>query len=135
MQKKVGRPTKYNEELQTKADHYLYEWLGGLAEELGESIPSRVGLCVYLGISKSVSHEWEKIHPEFLDTLKGIETLQEQVALNGGMSGKYTPTITKLVLANHGYHDKQQIDNTSSDGSMSPKGKNLDDFYGDSDEA
>ena len=28
---------------------------------------------------------------------------------------------------------KQEIDHTSSDGSMSPKGKNLDDFYGEAD--
>jgi hypothetical protein len=118
--KKIGRPTRYNEAMQEAADKYLNEWLGGLGKELGESIPSRVGLCVYLGISKSVSHMWEERHPEFMDTLKGIETLQEQVSLNGGMIGKYNPTITKLVLANHGYHDKQQVDNTSSDGSMKP---------------
>ena len=116
----MARPTKYNEELQARADQYLDEWASGLGQELGEAIPSRVGMCVYLGISKSISHEWEKIHPQFLDTLKGIETLQEQVSLNGGMNGKYSPTITKLVLANHGYHDKQQVDNTSSDGSMRP---------------
>lgn len=40
----------------------------------------------------------------------------------------------KLMLVNLGYSDKQELDHTSSDGSMSPKGKSLDDFYKDADD-
>lgn len=122
----VGRPTKYNDELQAQADDYVYR-----LEELGHVVPSRVGLCCFLGIDKTTSYEWEKIHPEFSNTLRNVETLQEHLTLNGGLANKLNSTIVKLVLSNHGYSDRNAIDHTSSDKSMSPSGKSLDDFYND----
>ena len=122
----VGRPTKYNEALQAEADRYVYEW-----SEIGDAVPSRIGLCCFLGIAKHTSYEWEKIHPDFSATLSAVDALQEHVAMNNGITGKFNSTITKLVLANHGYSDRNAIDHTSSDGSMSPQGKSLDDFYDD----
>ena len=112
----VGRPTKYNKELQDKADSYIY-----MLEELEHAVPSRVGLCCFLGIHKATSYEWEAQHPEFSDTLRQVETLQEHMSVNGGLLGKLNPTIVKLLLANFGYSDKVQQDNISSDGSMTPK--------------
>jgi hypothetical protein len=112
----VGRPSKYNQQMQAKAVEYVYTW----SEIKGNVIPSRVGLCCYLGIHKDTSYEWEKSHPEFSDTLKDVETLQEFVGLNQGVAGVFNPTITKLILANHGYSEKQEIDHRSGDGSMSP---------------
>jgi hypothetical protein len=116
MKNPVGRPTKYNEALQAEADRYIYEW-----KEIGDKVPSRVGLCCFLGIDKGTSREWEQIYPEFSTTIKAIETLQERTALNGGLAGDFNPTITKLVLANHGYHESQSIRHTSPDGSMTPQ--------------
>ena len=110
----VGRPTKYNDEMQRKADAYLLNW----SER--DAVPSRVGLCCYLGIDKTTSYEWEKIHPAFSNTLRAVDTLQEYVAMNKGITGEFNSTIVKLVLANHGYSDKVQQDVTSSDGSMTP---------------
>lgn len=104
----VGRPTLYNEAMQAKAEEYMYEW-----ESLGDSIPSRVGLCCHLGISKQTSYDWEEIHPQFLDTCKAIEALQERTALNKGITGDFNSQITKLVLANHGYSDRQAVDHTT----------------------
>ncbi len=115
MSNPVGRPSKYNESLQTKADEYLY-----MLEELGHAIPSRAGLCCFLGIVKSTSQEWEKEHPRFSATLKAVEVMQEHLALNGGITGGMNSTIVKLVLANHGYSEKQAIDHSSKDGSMTP---------------
>lgn len=122
----IGRPTKYNDELQAEADRYVYEW-----QELGEVVPSRVGLCCFLGINKSTSYEWEKLYQAFSNTLGAVEALQERAALNGGLANNMNSTIVKLLLANHGYSDKQAIDHSSKDGSMSPQGKSLDDFYSD----
>ena len=113
---RMGRPTEYNESVQEKADYYVYNWA-----ELGENLPSRVGLCCYIGIAKSTSYEWEKSYPDFSDSLKAIDALQEQVLLNNGVSGKFNPTITKLVLNNHGYHEKKEVDHKSTDGTMSPQ--------------
>ena len=110
----VGRPSKYNEALQAQAEDYLYTWSDT------DTVPSRVGLCCRLGIHKQTSYEWAEIHPAFSDTLKAVESLQEHVALNNGINGKFNSTIVKLVLANHGYSDKQAVEHTSPDGSMTP---------------
>ena len=122
--RELGRPTKYNEDMQQLADSYVYDW-----ESIGDKIPSRVGLCRFIGINKTTSYEWAKVHPDFSNTLGVIETLQEYVALNKGVTGEFNSTIVKLIMANFGYSDSSKIDHRSSDGSMSPKGKSLDDFY------
>ena len=129
MTRSVGRPTKYNDELQAKAEDYVFNW-----KEIGDAVPSRVGLCCYLGIDKSTSFEWGKIYPEFSATLKAVETLQEQIALNKGITGEFNSVIVKLVLANHGYSDKQEIDHTTK-GESIKRGRSLDDFYADGTDA
>ena len=123
----MGRPTDYNEEMQAKADHYAQNWA-----EAGDSIPSVAGLACFLGVARATMHNWAKEHPQFLGTLDSIKESQEREALNKGITGAFNATITKLVLANHGYADRVQQDNTSSDGSMSPRG--LGDFYDDAKE-
>lgn len=120
----VGRPTKYNPELQARADRYIFEF-----ETQGDVIPSNAGLCCWLGISRPTLHEWGRAYPEFSNTLDAIQVKQEMLALNGGMAGHFNATITKLVLANHGYSERQAVDLSSSDGTMTPKG--LDGFYAD----
>lgn len=124
----AGRPTDYNEELQARADAYAE---GGFIE-CGDVVPSRAGLALELDLSRNTLTNWEK-HPEFLSTLDKISYLQERISLNGGLRGKLNSTIVKLLLANHGYSDKVQQDNVSSDRSMSPRGSSLDDFYAASD--
>ena len=109
----VGRPTKYNPELQAEADTYVYR-----LEELGHVVPSRAGLCCFLGISRETSYQWEKEHRQFSDTLQSVDVLQEHLALNGGLAGGLNSTIVKLVLANHGYSDKQAIDHTTAGESL-----------------
>ena len=134
MSREVGRPSLLDEEKLQKAKDYL---LGGY-EEIGNIVPSTAGLCCYLGVGKSTVHDWAKDTPEnrlnplkveFSDTLDAIQAKQEMLLINGGLSQVFSGTITKLMLANHGYSDKVQTDVTSSDGSMTPKG--LDDFYAD----
>lgn len=105
----VGRPSKYNPELQAKADDYV---LFGF-EDQGDLIPSLAGLCCYLGIVRSTAHDWRDKHPKFSGTLEAIEVKQENIALNGALGGQLNATIAKLVLANHGYSDKQAVDHTT----------------------
>lgn len=114
--KKLGRPSKYAESL-LKAKEYL---LGGY-ETFGDVVPSVAGLACYLGISRSRAYEYADKNPEFKDTLEAIKTLQENKLINKGLVGDFNATITKLMLANHGYSDKSEVDNKSSDGSMTPK--------------
>lgn len=111
----TGRPTAYNDEIQAKADAYVD---GGFIE-CGDVVPSRAGLALELGVARETLSNWEK-HPAFLGTLRKVSSLQERISLNGGLKGDLNSTIVKLLLANHGYSDKVQQDNVSSDGSVAP---------------
>lgn len=111
----AGRPSEYNEEVQARADAYAE---GGFIE-CGDVVPSRAGLALELDLSRNTLTNWEK-YPAFLSTLEKIAYLQERISLNGGLKGDLNSTIVKLLLANHGYSDKVQQDNISTDGSMSP---------------
>lgn len=112
----VGRPSKYNEQMQAHADRYVFDF-----NEQGDVIPSNAGLCCWLGISRSTLHEWSNTYTEFSSTLDAIQSKQETMTLNKALVGDFNSTIAKLVLANHGYSDKQELAHTSPDGSMSPK--------------
>lgn len=116
MKTNLGAPTKYTQDLQNQADEYIFKY-----SEVGDVIPSRVGLCCYLGVSKRVSYEWELIYPDFLHTLENIDAMQERTAVNRGLDGTFNAAITKLILHNHGYSDKQAIDHASTDGSLTPQ--------------
>jgi len=118
MKTNLGAPTKYTQDLQDQADEYIFKY-----SEVGDVIPSRVGLCCYLGVSKRVSYEWETLYPDFMHTLENIEAMQERTAVNRGLDGTFNSAITKLILHNHGYSEKQAIDHTSSDQSMKPVDK------------
>lgn len=101
-----GRPTKYNAELQAKADWYAGEgWI-----ECGDAVPSQEGLACELGLALSTVREWgtDGKHPDFSVTLAKIAAQQARTAVNKGLSGDFNAAITKLVLHNHGYSDKVQ---------------------------
>jgi hypothetical protein len=111
----IGRPTDYDESVQAMADAYVDGGFMGC----GDIVPSRAGLSIHLGRCRQTLVNWEK-HPEFLATLDRLSSLQERISLNGGLKGDLNSTIVKLLLANHGYSDKQAIDHSSPDGSMTP---------------
>ena len=134
MSREVGRPSLLDEEMLQRAKDYM---LGGF-KDIENIVPSAAGLACYLGVSKKTIFNWadvsedDKNNPlgvEFLHTFNAIQTKQEMMLINGGLSQQFSGVITKLMLTNHGYNDKVQTDVTSSDGSMTPKG--LDDFYAD----
>lgn len=110
---KVGRPSELAESLE-KAKEYL---LGGY-KDVEEVVPSIAGLACFLGKSRSRVYEYAEQNAEFKDTLEGIKVLQESKLINGGLKGDFNPTIAKLMLSNHGYSEKHEVDNTSSDGSV-----------------
>ncbi len=103
----AGRPTDYSQEMLEKARDYLIDY-----EKEGDVIPSVCGLSIYLGKTKKTLYNWSKVHEEFLHTLTMIEGKQENVSLNNGLTNKFNPTITKLVLANHGYTERQEVHQT-----------------------
>ena len=98
----AGRPSKYNASMLEKAQHYLKNH-----KEYGDPVPIVAGLACELEVNKSTLYEWAKHHRAFSDTLKAIQDQQERRLASGGLDGSLQPTIAKLMLANHGYHDKQ----------------------------
>lgn len=46
--------------------------------------------------------------------------MQQRVLINKGLSRKADASLSKLLLMKHGYSEKQEVDVSSSDGSMSP---------------
>ncbi len=123
--KEMGRPSLFNQEMIERAQEYVWFFQQPKsAEEMEndvEVIPSVAGLALYLGVARSTLYEWGKQNKDFSDTLASLQDVQEVSLLNGGLRGRFNAQISKLALANHGYSDKQEIDNRSSDGSMTPK--------------
>jgi hypothetical protein len=109
-----GRPTKYNEAMQEKADDYLTTY------QKDSVVPSVAGLSLVLDLSDSTIYDWKAKHPDFSRTLRNIKKKQEAELLNKGLTSEFNATIVKLMLHNHGYSDKVEQDLKSSDGSMKP---------------
>lgn len=105
-----GRPTDYSEEIVKKAKDYLANY-----EALGEAVPTVAGLALQLGVVKSTIYDWakHKDKQEFSDTLDNIQQEQEKKLTSLGLTGKFNSVITKLMLSNHGYSDRQEIDHTT----------------------
>jgi hypothetical protein len=101
----AGRPTKYSKEMLEKADEYID---GGYIDE-GDRFPMAEGLACYLGVVASTLYKWAEDHEEFSETLKHLKQTQARVVLNNSIDGQFNSTISKLVLHNHGYSDRQVI--------------------------
>ena len=110
----VGRPSQLEETL-VKAREYLLE---GKWQELGDVIPSVAGLACYSAKGRNNIYEYAKQSIEFKNILEGITALQENILLNNGLKGTFNATIAKLVMGKHGYHERMEVDNSSTDGSM-----------------
>jgi hypothetical protein len=113
----MSRPVEYGPEVLRLANEYLEQY-----PQNKQLVPTVVGLCKHINRSKSTVYEWEKHadKSEFSDILTRIAEIQEMELINGGLGGLFNPAITKMMLTKHGYSDKQELDHTSSDGSMRP---------------
>ena len=105
MAKMRTRPSTYTQEVIDLFDDYLQNW----QEKYEDEIPSIEGLAGAVGRSRETMYAWDRDEdkPEISDTLLKIKELQTKVTLNKGLNGEFNPTIAKLVLANHGWHDKK----------------------------
>lgn len=108
----IGRPTDYNQEILDNASAYVQHFANdeGKGENLKVNLPTIEGLALYLEISRSTLYLWQKEHKAFSDIIEILQQKQAQVLINNGLSGRYNPTIAKVLLTKHGYTDKQEID-------------------------
>ena len=113
----MARPTDYTPELIAKAYDYLENYA-----EYGDLVPTVAGMACELNVRRETLHAWgrDADKPEFSHILTRVMEAQERKLVSGGLGGLFNPAITKMMLTKHGYSDKQELDHTSSDGSMRP---------------
>lgn len=106
----VGRPSDYSQE---KLDITL-DYIKNYKENYDDAIPTAAGLACALGVAKSTIYLWKGLHQEFSDALDRIATEQERQTVNGGITGVFNSTISKLILHNHGYSDSSTVEQTTT---------------------
>ena len=110
---KLGRPSKYNDDLLEKAEDYLVNY-----RNYGDVVPSHAGLAVELDITRKTLYEWSH-DPEkqaFSDILDRCNKVQERLLLSGSLLGDLNPSIAKLMLGKHGYSEKSIQELTGANG-------------------
>ena len=111
-----GRPTKYNATIQKKADEYIKN----LPDD--EVIHTVEGLADHINVARSTVYKWKDEIEQFSDTLETILRKQAKTLINRGLTGEFNAPMTKMLMnVNHGYRERTELDNLSSDGSMSPQ--------------
>lgn len=105
----AGRPSKYDAELQAKADYYVENFDDHI--EIGDRLPTIEGLALYLNLHRDTIYVWSKDSdkPEFSDTIENLMQKQKKLLFEYGLTGTFAATIVKLGLsANHGMNEKQE---------------------------
>lgn len=118
-----GRPRKYTDPalFDAKVDQYI-----DMCDPETEPV-TWTGLALFLGFASRQSIDEYLKYEGFSDSVKRAKMLVEHAYEKRLHSGNATGAI--FALKNMQWTDKQEIDHRSGDGSMTPKGKNLDDFY------
>jgi hypothetical protein len=104
-----GRPTDYSAEMLEKANDYIAN-----PTSYEDVVPTVAGLAVALGVSKKTLYNWGDRDDAFLHALERLMTKQERELVTNGLTSIFNPVITKLMMQNHNYSDKQEI--TGKDG-------------------
>ena len=112
---KVGRPTKYDP-----------SYCDLIVEMLAEGASLTEFRAAVGGITWQTLSNWKEAHPEFLEALNKAESVgqaywEKRLRTDLMFDNKVNSPLVKLYFANRfNWHDKQQTDVTSSDGSMKP---------------
>ena len=116
----VGRPNTTAQE-QTERNETAKKYVFGGWQDVGDVVPSIAGLACFMGVTRETIYAWRDKDSAFSDILNSVMALQERGLINGGLAGGFNGPVTKMMLTKHGYSDKIEQDNKSSDGSMTPK--------------
>lgn len=110
----AGRPTDYEEGFGEKVLLLMEEGL------------SLAAAAAELGVHRQRVYEWEERHPEFADTIRLARGKRQAFLERRLISAKEGPVVTSTIFAlknaaGEDWRDKQELDHTSSDGSMRPQ--------------
>ncbi len=97
------RPTKLTPEVRELTAKYLSECIEN------NKVPTAARLAVNIGVGKRTLYDWAKNDTEFSHTLDQLNAIQESTLIDGSLENKLNATISKLMLANHGYKERQDV--------------------------
>ena len=111
----MARLLTYDADLIAKGIEYI--------EDCPDNLPSIVGLCLYIERSKSSVYSWVKHEDktELLDIVTIVNEMQEHILINKSITNEFNSKIAGMMLSKFGHIERKEIDNKSSDGSMTPK--------------
>ena len=111
----AGRPTKYDPKYCDAVVEYMKD---------GYSVTAFAG---YIGVARSTVFRWADEHEEFSDALKAGQAMAarwwEDALREVATTGKGNASAAIFGVKNRSsedYKDKQELDHSSSDGSMRP---------------
>lgn len=105
----MARPTDYTPELLESAKKYILY--------CEDAVPTVAGFALALNISRETVYAWCKVSDksEFSDIVDNLMANQERKLVLYGLSGKFNPTITKLMLSKHGYRESSDVTTNGKD--------------------
>lgn len=84
-------------------------------------LPTFEMFALSIGVHRETLRNWADANPEFFAAYKKAEDYQKEILIQNGLSGGYEKTFAIFTAKNvTDMNDKQQIDHSSSDRSMSP---------------
>ena len=101
---KLGRPTKYSSRLPQCVTHYTQSCLKD------DDFPTIEDLAISLGVGSRTIYDWEKLYPDFSQTLELLRDAQRGMLIKNGLNGKYNTSFAAFLLkAMHGFSDSKPI--------------------------
>jgi hypothetical protein len=124
-----GRPSKLTPEVIEKAWEYI-DWVQSeeamipvkdiyadgivVGQHKVPQCPNLAGLACYLKVARETLYEWGKNNEEIRHIIKEVQSLQENLLVKEGLSGRFNSQVTNRILAaKHDYKDKSDV--TSND--------------------
>lgn len=103
-----GRPTKYTKETPRRVISYIKKC------NQKHDFPTIEHLASELGVGTRILYEWEKLYPDFLQTMDMLRDAQRHMLISGGLTNKYNARFASFLLkANHGMQDRQPLVNAT----------------------
>ncbi|KKK83011.1 hypothetical protein LCGC14_2797640 [marine sediment metagenome] len=108
-------------------DHLIksgMEYINGIlnAPKKDKKLPTIVGFCLVAGISRSRLYDLAELTPEVADIIEYIDMMQEEIALQGGITNRLNPIFSMFLLkSKQGYKDSPQVLNQTNQFNITPE--------------
>lgn len=110
---KRGRPTKYSPKLIKSVRGYTKKCLND------DIFPTIEGLSVKLGLGTRTIYDWERLYPDFSQTIDELRDMQKNLLITNGLSGGYNTRFSMFLLkASHGMKEKEPLITSTQNNNM-----------------